>query len=88
MMYFIFTFLPLRIMNKPVLYCITRRLVRLLRCDGKGAPILGLQACEKLSLIEKMDCPLKQPKQEKPAEMQLLCLLSPHKGRRRFGRIP
>ena len=30
-------------------------------------PILGLQACEKLGLIEQTDCPPEQPKQEKPA---------------------
>ena len=29
-------------------------------------PILGLQACEKLGLIEQTDCPPEQPKQEKP----------------------
>ena len=30
-------------------------------------PILGLQACENLGLIEQMDCPPEQPKQENPA---------------------
>ena len=30
-------------------------------------PILGLQACEKLGLIEQTDCPPEQPKQENPA---------------------
>ena len=29
----------------------------------KAPPILGLQACEKLGLIEKLDCPPDQPKQ-------------------------
>ena len=30
-------------------------------------PILGLQACENLGLIEQTDCPPEQPKQENPA---------------------
>ena len=47
-------------------------------------PILGLQACEKLGLIEQTDCPPEQPKQEKPevdAVTSYQLLLSPHKGR-------
>ena len=32
----------------------------------KAPPILGLQACEKLALTERTDCPQEQPKQERP----------------------
>ena len=33
----------------------------------KAPPILGLQACEKLALTERTDCPQEQPKQERPS---------------------
>ena len=33
----------------------------------KAPPILGLQASDKLGLVEKLDCPQEQPKQGRPA---------------------
>ena len=33
----------------------------------KAPPILGLQACEKLGLIQRTDCPPSQPKRGEPS---------------------